>query len=65
MRTILYYITLVVLVFALICIFSVLEAFVLKTTDSYFELINACVAGTIVAMTKDKIKKLIYKDEGK
>lgn len=64
MRTILYYITLVLLVFALLCIFSVLEVFVLKTTNSYFELMNACVAGTIVVMAKSRIRRLINKLTG-
>lgn len=65
MKEVFYYITLIVLVIALISVFSIFEAFVLETTNSYFSFMNACVAGTIVAMTKDKIKKFICKKREK
>lgn len=60
MRIILYYIVLIVIGFALIFIFSFIEA-ILKLSGDYYALMNACMTGTIVAMTKDKIKKLICK----
>lgn len=46
--------------FALLVAFSFIEA-ILKLSGDYYALMNACMTGTIVAMTKDKIKKLICK----
>ena len=46
--------------FALLVAFSFIEA-ILKLSGDYYALMNACMTGTIVAMTKEKIKKLICK----